>query len=390
MLFRGRDLESVDISDLRTLVEDGVSEGRKIEYKENLPGNTDSDKKEFLADISAFSNTSGGHFLIGIRESSGVPEDIVGIDVDNLDAEILRLENMIRDGIEPRPPGLKTYSVSLENGKVVIVIQIPRSWALPHMVTYKGHSKFFSRNSAGKYQLDVTELRAAYALSDSTTERIKNFRMERINNIVSENYPTTLPESPKIVLHIVPFGAFHPAGPFDIVAISEESTHLRPMNASGWSNRFNFDGYLSFNGGGDNTTSYVQIFRNGSIEAVECRLLAPFNGKKSIPSLAYELEILRALQHYLPFQEKSGIEPPLIVMLSLIGVKDYIMGVDYGRFSYEDTYPIDRNMLLLPEVLFEQFNLETSKVMRPIFDAVWNAAGWPRSMNYNENGVWQK
>lgn len=26
------------------------------------------------------------------------------------------------------------------------------------------------------------------------------------------------------------------------------------------------------------------------------------------------------------------------------------------------------------------------KVIRPVFDSIWNAAGWPRSMNYDEAG----
>ena len=34
------------------------------------------------------------------------------------------------------------------------------------MVTYKGTSRFFARNSAGKYQLDVQEIRAAFRMLD--------------------------------------------------------------------------------------------------------------------------------------------------------------------------------------------------------------------------------
>jgi hypothetical protein len=30
------------------------------------------------------------------------------------------------------------------------------------------------------------------------------------------------------------------------------------------------------------------------------------------------------------------------------------------------------------------------KVIRPVFDSIWNAAGWPRSMNYDEAGEWGK
>ena len=52
---------------------------------------------------------------------------------------------------------------SLEvQGNQIVLVRIPRSWVSPHMVTHKGTSRFFARNSAGKYQLDVSELRTAF------------------------------------------------------------------------------------------------------------------------------------------------------------------------------------------------------------------------------------
>lgn len=56
----------------------------------------------------------------------------------------------------------------------------------------------------------------------------------------------------------------------------------------------------------------------------------------------------------------------------------------------EHGYPIDRDALISPEILVESFEIDPTKVMRPIFDSIWNAAGWPRSMNYDEAGEWGK
>lgn len=55
-----------------------VSEGRTIDYKRELPGNSDGDKKEFLADVSSFANTSGGDLILGVDENAGVPIQITG------------------------------------------------------------------------------------------------------------------------------------------------------------------------------------------------------------------------------------------------------------------------------------------------------------------------
>lgn len=63
------------------------------------------------------------------------------------------------------------------------------------------------------------------------------------------------------------------------------------------------------------------------------------------------------------------------------------MGVNLG-FGRSFGSPIDRDVLLVPEVVVEDFNVASDQVMKPIFDAVWNAAGWPGSHNYDNAGNW--
>jgi hypothetical protein len=64
------------------------------------------------------------------------------------------------------------------------------------------------------------------------------------------------------------------------------------------------------------------------------------------------------------------------------------MGVDTSRFHSSFTYPIDRDALIIPEIIVENYECNPAEVMRPLFDAIWNAAGWERSRNYNETGQW--
>jgi len=46
-------LEDIIIEDLRQLAENNVIEKKTLEYKSQLPGNTDLEKKGFLADVSS-------------------------------------------------------------------------------------------------------------------------------------------------------------------------------------------------------------------------------------------------------------------------------------------------------------------------------------------------
>jgi hypothetical protein len=57
------------------------------------------------------------------------------------------------------------------------------------------------------------------------------------------------------------------------------------------------------------------------------------------------------------------------------------------RFFHADQ-PIDRDNLYLPEVIVDSFEDTAEKILRTPFDAVWQATGWPRSVNYDEEGNW--
>ena len=372
-------LELEEENDLQELVDNQIPESKTIDYKESLTDNSDSDKKEFLADVSSFANAAGGYLIYGMRENSGIASELCGLESIDADAEIRRLDNIIRDGIKPRIPGVSLRAIPLRTSRHAIIIRIPMSWASPHMVTFKNDSKFYSRNSAGKYQLDVSELRAAFVLSETTTERIRNFRIERLSKIIAGETPVLLNETAKIILHIIPFGAFNPAARFDVSSLASDVGKLQPISALGCDTRHNFDGYLSFK----NQLAYLQVFRNGIIEAVDASIMEPEGSELTIPSLLFERKLLDALPRFLAIQRQLGVEPPLFIILSLLGVSGYTMGVNTSRL---DTYPIDRDALILPEIIVENFECNPSEVMRPIFDAIWNAAGWPRSMNYNENG----
>ena len=63
-----RDFDAITKADIEALVANAVAEGRALEYKQQLPGNGDEDKKEFLADVSSFANAGGGDIVFGVVE----------------------------------------------------------------------------------------------------------------------------------------------------------------------------------------------------------------------------------------------------------------------------------------------------------------------------------
>ncbi len=382
---------------LLDLIANQVAEGRMLDYKLIQPGNSDDDKKEFLADVSSFANTAGGHLIFGMEEDQGIALNLPGISGLDSDQEKLRLENIIRDGVAPRIAGISIQSVLLQNGNLVIVIHIPKSWSSPHMVTFKGASRFFARNSAGKYQLDVQEIRQAVLLSESTAERIKNFRLDRLSQIIAGNTPIPVGDNAKLILHCVPLSAFQSGQMIDMSTAGKNYHNF--FAEQRFSSRYNLDGILLFLNFRDGSPppEYLQIFRQSHIEYVNGYIIgsnllgSPNTNKIQIKDV--ELEVIKITKNILDYQRSLRIEPPIIISISLSQIKGYVFD-NPSSLRVEAAYHnhgIDRNDLILPEVLIDKYpdsNDEMSQDLKPIFDVIWNAAGWPRSMNYNENGIW--
>lgn len=383
----GKPISEIIEENLQSLVDSKVVERKTLEYKRALPADSKHDKKEFLADVSSFANASGGDIVYGMAAQAGVPTSLDGLSSSDIDGAILRLESMIRDGIRPRIPGIQTQPVALSNANVAIVMRVPKSWASPHRVIYEGHDKFHSRSSNGKYPLDVDELRSAFVASETLSERIRDFRTDRISKISSDELPIPMNDNPKIVLHVIPIVSFSTGQRYDINTVSSNQIRLSPIYCSGWNDRYNLDGLLAFSALREGKShSYVQLYRNGVIEAVEALLLEPHENGLYIPSIAFEQEIIASLKGYISVLKSLAVEPPIFIFLNLLRVKGYIMAVQ--RFLSATGYAIDRDNLLLPEVIVESYENSAEAVLKSCFDSIWNACGYPSSLHYNEEGEW--
>ena len=392
MLIHGKPFDEIIEKDLQALIDGNVAEGKQIEYKLTLPNNSDKDKKEFLADISSFANSVGGYIFYGISEDNGLPVELIGLKDVDPDGQVLRLENLLRDAIAPRIPGLTIRAIPLETSDYIIAIMIPRSWASPHMVIFASVSRFFARNSAGKYPLDVFELRAAFTASTLETDRIRNFHSDRLRKIISGDMPVKIIDGPKAVLHLIPVGVLGAGTHHDLkeFQLSNNREMLAPIYADHGSNfRFNFDGVITFEryARSELPVSYLQLFRNGIIESVTTTLFNTEQSPLSIYSQVFEKELINALTRFFKITDKLEIEPPHFIMLSLLNVQGYNLPAKSRIVGYGANI-IDRNDLIVPEVLVEDIKLPPHTILRPLFDAVWNAAGQPQSPFYDEDGNW--
>ena len=161
MRLSGKVVGELTLEDIQTLVDNRVAESRTLDYKRDLPGRKDADKREVLADVCSFANTAGGVILYGIETQrdaagadTGIPERITGVEVGNADELARWFTQVIRDGLSPSLRRVGIQAVTLQPGRALVALGIPRSLDAPHAVWFEKSGKFFRRR--GRNQRSTT------------------------------------------------------------------------------------------------------------------------------------------------------------------------------------------------------------------------------------------
>jgi predicted HTH transcriptional regulator len=173
-----RAFEDVGATDIENLIANRVAEHRTLEYKRQLPVKTRDGSHELLADVSSFANAQGGDILYGIEEKSGLPNAIRGINVENRDAEQLKLENQLYAGIEPRLPGLRSRWIDCGEEGFVFLVRVPPSNIGPHRVISGKSNAFYGRKSNGRYPRHCRSGCEGSIWKQSTPPDAENFQSE--------------------------------------------------------------------------------------------------------------------------------------------------------------------------------------------------------------------
>lgn len=381
-----RPLTEIVAADLTDLITAAVPEGRTIDYKQDLPGNADADKKELLADVSSFANTIGGDLVFGLSEAAGVPTALPGLAATDLDAEMQRLDSIISTGLEPRIR-YHIHRVNQTGALPLLVLRVDRSPVGPHRVVFKGHDKFYARNSAGKYPLDVGELRDAFLRSATVADRIRAFRLQRLAAIAGGDTPVPMADGARLVLHLIPLETFSTDVAFDVLPLYRDPTRLQPISSLSWFHRMNVEGVVTHSHGSGGGPSYTQLYRTGVVEAVDGYILSRrIDDRWVIPSITLEERIIEFTRTYLGVQHSLGVSPPVYAFVALLNAKGAWLGAAQDHYDLGDRYSLDREVLSLPEATFLDLDNDPTVTLKPIFDVLWNAFGYPASQNYAKDG----
>lgn len=371
-------LNNLSLPDIESLADNGVAEGHHLDFKGGAVGNSDDERREFLADVSAFANASGGDIIFGVTEVGGAASAVPGCDMADWDREELRLRNLVRDGLEPRLTNLEMRWLPIRGNRGVLVVRVGRSWIAPHRVTLRGHDKFYLRDSNGKHPMNVDELRQAFTFAESVAQRIRHFSAERTSLVRADKGPVALRPGVVLVVHLVPLASI--VDPPDLQFDYNNAGIVPPPGASGFNYLHTLEGYATFSGpesGTEAARAYSLMFRTGAVELV-CRVAEAAENGRYLSLRHIEEYLNSGWQRYRSFMANFGLEPPVYVFVNLLNVHGFQVRTD-SSFEGNST-PVRRDDLSFPpiQITSDQAAADPSVLFARTLDTVGNAFGLAR------------
>lgn len=229
--------------------------------------------------------------------------------------------------------------------------------------------------------------------STEVMERVKAFRRERVAAAMQNESPRPLKAQGRMLLHIVPLAAFGGSQRIDIQRAHELEVlanqageflfaPLAHQRDGGSRPRFNLDGMINL--GGSDETGYTQIFRSGVLESATSSFVQ--GNPKGLVSTHVPL-LIEGIGRFLDGLATLDVQPPFVIMLTYQGIANAELSWPGKRHSWSGEEKIERNNLIfLPDVTIDAYgsHQEYQRQIRPIFDALWNAAGYPKCFLYND------
>ena len=363
----------IDESHLRDLIENKVPESLTLELKRAVVGTNDNEKREFLKDVTALANTAGGFLIYGLSERDGVAAELIALDVSSIDEEILRLQNILLNSVEPRLSNVEMRGISLAGGGKVLIVKVPQSWRPPHRVTHSNTNRFFLRHSNGVFEPDTERLRQVFNSSLDIEIRLEKFRDERIERLNAGQRGFKISGSGRLLVQVVSLALGRPD--YILPPVHECNLDFLPPITSNSTHRYNFDGLLIYApGASENTTSaYTQIFRDWKIEMARGQFVEQIDGHRLLRGSLIVASTLYAAERSMKGILKHGGIGPFAVMVTALDLTGTVLRS--GSSGYIHAEIIDRGELRFPTLILDGAG-DRDKLQRdmlPIWDALWQA-----------------
>ena len=373
-----KSLEDITLDDIQQLVDDKVQEGKEVEYKEFLDLDKDEHKEALLGEITSFANAQGGDLIIGVPDDQGTPHQVGGMPAQNLDSTIERWSNTIRRGADPKlPPSIfDIKGLHVEDDRYVFVIRVNKSWNPLHRVTY--NNKFYGRGPSGKFPLDTGEIQRRMLEAERFADDLEEFRDEQVAKLEADETPLPVFDGPKLVLHLVPVGAFSPGQKIDrrtagaMSKIRPRILASKPVTG-GFTDNYTVDSVIVHQPVQDGGLyEYVRTFSSGTIEMFTAWPFNPMDEGSAVLGVDMVREALEVtLPRQLEYLNSQDIDPPVYACISILGAEGYRVGTGFTRRQQRAL----NSAMQLPEVMIESYDTDLGEVCDQLVEYIYNAGG---------------
>jgi hypothetical protein len=117
-----------------------------------------------LRDIISLANAGGGYLVLGISED-GFNRPVELCPIDDLLNKSQGIRQACLDGVQERIDHLEVNCYEVEPNRGIIVVWVPVSEKIPHMVSMDHHSDFYRRYDTDKRVMTIGEIRDSFVSS---------------------------------------------------------------------------------------------------------------------------------------------------------------------------------------------------------------------------------
>ncbi|MDO8475978.1 MAG: ATP-binding protein [Candidatus Rokubacteria bacterium] len=189
--FGDKSLGDVSDADIRALVSNNVAERQYLDFKAEFDHKLPDAKPKLLRHAASFANGGDGYLILGIRDDGhGRAQRFEALQGD-VESIVKRIRSLCLKYLDPRISGLEVDR-RVVDGHAVVLVRIPRSARVPHMMTFNDATEFWSRYEDGKAQMTREEIREAFQTNPPTVRRRSRPQRRRITLVRNGGFEQNL------------------------------------------------------------------------------------------------------------------------------------------------------------------------------------------------------
>jgi hypothetical protein len=374
-----KSFDDININDVNSLITNEVTEGQNLEFKREVWGRTDGEKREMLRDISSMANKYGGFLIVGMEEDATSGKAIALCNIPNAEEERDRIWTSCLANLRPRITGLN-IKVLEHSENNILLCHIPNSYQAPHQIMFQGKNEFWIRHDRQKSRMTVDEVKDIFFNNYSRIEKISDFLQKRKDKFISEI------RSPMYVLQAYPVGSNDSFIDITDTVLRNKLKTSPGSRRGGWC--FDFtrsDPRPSYNGLAVNLSGFknIELFRNGYLEGrafitSPTFVGEPFNTEERTnirimgcyPIIEYLLSFVKQVKQ---IKEHIGYEGSYLLGVSFINIKDHglrKLRPDDIMFDFDLEVWEERHLIIEP-IVFE--NINPNSITKFIADRIWQS-----------------